>query len=90
MPFFPQVDVKIPAWLNPKKFENWYESSCETRFNNELGKPLHVETCAEEIIGWILDVFLDAAIDFDIIQKLRVSSKPCFPQLKSGRKRKME
>ena len=52
---------------------------------------LHVETCAEEIIGWVLDVFLDAAIDFDIIQKLRNEfGQPCFPQLKSGRKRKME
>ena len=38
-------------------------ASKNRRFNNELDKPLWVETCAEENISWILDVFLDSLID---------------------------
>ena len=72
--FFPSSRREIPAWLNPKSLKTGMDAPVKQRFNNELGKSLHVETCAEEIIVWILDVFLDAAIDFDIIQKLRVRS----------------
>ena len=34
-----------------------------TDFNLQLDKPLQVETCAEENISWILDVFLDSFIN---------------------------
>ena len=38
-------------------------ASINRRSNDELDKPIWVETCAEENIPWILDVFLDSLID---------------------------
>lgn len=72
--FFPSSRREVPAWLNPKSLRTGMNAPVNQRFSDELGKPVHVETCAEEIISWILDVLFDASIDFDIIGKLRVDS----------------
>ena len=37
------------------------------RFDDRLAKPLRVETCTEENIGWILNVFLDSLIDLRLL-----------------------
>lgn len=69
--FFPASRREDPDWLNPKSLGASMNSSANRRFNNELDKPLWIETCAEENISWILDVFLDSSFDLDELQKLQ-------------------
>ena len=60
--FFPASRREDPDWLNPKSLKARL-TSFSPRFNKQLDKPLWVETCAEENISWVLDVFLDSLID---------------------------
>ena len=68
--FFPASRREDPDWLNPKSLNIGMDASTNRRFSNQLDKPLWVETCAEENISWVLDVFLDSFFDFDEQQKL--------------------
>ena len=61
--FFPASRREDPDWLNPKSLKAGPEDSAIGRFNQELAKPIRVETCTEENISWILDVFLDSLVD---------------------------
>ena len=61
--FFPASRREVPDWLNPKSLKVSVNASKYRRFIDELDKPLCVETCAEENVAWILDVFLDSLID---------------------------
>lgn len=63
--FFPASRREDPDWLNPKSLQARLVDYESRRFSNELNKPLWVETCAEENISWVLDVFLDSFIDPD-------------------------
>ncbi len=72
--FFPASRHEDPVWLNPRSLEVNMGVPVNPRFSTELDKPLRVETCAERNIGWILDVLFDAAVDFDIIQRLQRGS----------------
>ncbi|MDE0636833.1 MAG: AAA family ATPase [Candidatus Poribacteria bacterium] len=63
--FFPASRREDPDWLNPKSLQARLVDYEGRGFNNELNKPLWVETCAEENISWVLDVFLDSFIDPD-------------------------
>ena len=67
--FFPASRSEDPDWLNPHSLKA-HPSPSSSRFNKQLDKPLWVETCAEENIAWVLDVFLDSLIDPDEQQKL--------------------
>ena len=60
--FFPASRREDPDWLNPKSLKA-HPTSSSSHFNKQLDKPLWVETCAEENISWVLDVFLDSLID---------------------------
>ena len=60
--FFPASRREVPDWLNPKSLKAHLTSS-SPRFDKQLDKPLWIETCAEENISWVLDVFLDSLID---------------------------
>ena len=60
--FFPASRREEPDWLNPKSLKA-EPSPFSPQFKRQLDKPLWVETCAEENISWILDVFLDSLID---------------------------
>ena len=40
------------------------------RFNDQLAKPLRIETCTEENISWILNVFLDSLVDLRLLRNL--------------------
>ena len=60
--FFPARRYENPDWENPNRLEEGLRSSTMD-FNFQLDKPLQVETCAEENISWILDVFLDSFIN---------------------------
>ena len=72
--FFPESRHEDPVWLNPKSLKINMDAPVNRRFSNDLDKPLQVETCADENIGWILDVLFDAAVDYDIIRKLQVGT----------------
>ena len=69
--FFPARRYEEPDWLNPKSLEA-EPNPFSSRFDRQLDKPLWIETCAEENIPWILDVFLDSLIDPDILQRLHI------------------
>ena len=71
--FFPASRHEDPIWLNPKSLKIKF-NPFSLRFNQQLDKPLRVETGAEENISWILSVLLDAAVDFDIIQQLQAGA----------------
>ncbi|RKU27131.1 hypothetical protein C6497_11920 [Candidatus Poribacteria bacterium] len=60
--FFPASRREVPDWLNPKSLKA-HPTYSSTRFDKQLDKPLWIETCAEENISWVLDVFLDSLID---------------------------
>lgn len=70
--FFPARRHEEPDWLNPKSLKAGMNDLANRRFDDELDKPLWVETCAEENVSWILDVFLDSLIDPDILQRLQI------------------
>ena len=61
--FYPASRREDPDWLNPKSLTAGPDDPAIKRFNNRLAKPLRVETCAEENISWILNVFLDSLVD---------------------------
>ena len=65
--FFPTSRREDPDWLNPKSLKAGPEDSVIGRFNQELAKPIRVETCTEENISWILDVFLDSLVDIELL-----------------------
>ncbi|RKU33909.1 hypothetical protein C6499_00340 [Candidatus Poribacteria bacterium] len=69
--FFPASRHEDPVWLNPEILKVNMDASVNRRFSKDLGKPLQVKTCANENIGWILDVLFDASVDYDIIRKLQ-------------------
>ena len=60
--FFPARRREEPDWLNPRSLKAKL-NPFSPQFERQLDKPLWVETCAEENIPWILDVFLDSLID---------------------------
>ena len=65
--FFPASRREDPDWFNPKSLTAGPETSAIGHFNKELAKPLRVETCTEESISWILDVFLDSLVDLNLL-----------------------
>ena len=66
--FFPASRREDPDWLNPRSLTVGLEDPSIKRFDNELAKPIRVETCTEENISWILDVFLDSLVDPNILR----------------------
>jgi len=60
--FFPASRREDPDWLNLKSLKA-HPTPPSHRFNKQLDKPLWIDTCAEENISWVLDVFLDSLID---------------------------
>ena len=63
--FFPASRREDPDWLNPRSLTAGPDDPAIKRFNDQLAKPLRIETCTEENISWILNVFLDSLIDID-------------------------
>ena len=76
--FFPASRRETPDWLNPNSIkdgiiEGGINVSANRHFAHQLDKPIWIETCAEENIGWILDVFLDSSVDVELLWKLQVT-----------------
>ena len=67
--FFPASRREDADWLNPKSLKA-HPTASSAHFNKKLDKPLWIETCAEENISWVLDVFLDSLVDPEEQQKL--------------------
>ena len=65
--FFPASRREDPDWFNPNSLTAGPDDSAIGRFNNRLTKPLRVETCTEESISWILNVFLDSLVDLRLL-----------------------
>lgn len=72
--FFPASRHENPVWQNPRSLKPDLDAPAIHYLVGELNKPLRVETCADENISWILDVLLDASVDYDIIKKLKEKS----------------
>ena len=67
--FFPARRYENPDWLYNASLETGLSSSI-TLSNQQLDKPLQVETCASENISWILDIFLDSYINPELAQEV--------------------
>ena len=65
--FFSASRHEDPAWLNPRSLNVNMDATANRRSNDNLHKPICVETCAKENISWILDVLFDASIDVNLI-----------------------
>ena len=65
--FFPTSRREDPNWLNPRSLTVGPDDPKIKRVDNELAKPIRVETCTEKNISWILDLFLDSRIDVDFL-----------------------
>ena len=68
--FFPACRSEAPYWLNPRSLKPSMDGSATRRYGNHLDKPIWVETCAEENVSWVLDVFLDSLTDPEQTHKL--------------------
>ena len=61
---FPDSRRENPEWLNRASVNHESVSSIPFRgSDDELAKPIHVETCAEDSIRWVSEVVLDAMIE---------------------------
>ena len=67
--FFPASRREDPDWFNPKSLTAGPDDPAMKRFNDRLAKPLRVETCTEENISWILNVFLDSLFDLRSLER---------------------
>lgn len=67
--YFPASRREKPDWLNAQSLRIG-PNPFSIYLNQRLDKPIWVETCAEENISWVLDVFLDSLIDPDEQQEL--------------------
>ena len=72
--FFPTSRHEDPVWQNPRGLKPSLDAPAIHYLAGQLNKPLRVETCADENISWILDVLLDASVDYDIIKKFKEKS----------------
>lgn len=72
--FFPVSRHENPVWQNPRSLKPSLGAPVAHYLDGNLNKPILVETCADENISWILDVLLDASVDYDIIKKFKGKS----------------
>ena len=61
--FFPASRREKPNWLNQESMKLDSVTATQLRLHDKLGKPIIVETCAEDTLSWLLDVSFDSMID---------------------------
>jgi predicted ATP-dependent endonuclease of OLD family len=66
--YFPPSRKEFPHWLNRSSLEQEVRFVVEQEITGELGKPIFVESSVQENKSWILNVFLDSLIDFDLVE----------------------
>ena len=76
--YFPARRYENPDWQNSNSLDEGLSSSMMD-FNLQLDKPLQVETCAEENISWVLDVFLDSFINPELAKEVPSVLNPDMP-----------
>lgn len=64
--FFPSSRHELPHWLNTKAIEDKPVFDIGNPDANRLGKPIVVESAAPANWRWLMDVLLDARIDFTL------------------------
>ena len=75
--FFPASRREDPEWLNPTSIKHESVTPAPYRLlHGQLSKPIRVETCAEGTISWVLDVFLDSMVDFDMLNPNATRQSP--------------
>lgn len=67
--FFPASRREDPDWFNPRSLTAGPDDPAIKRFNDQLAKPLRVETCTEENVSWLLNVFLDSLFDLRSLER---------------------
>ena len=67
--FFPASRREDPDWFNPKSLVVGPDDPAIKRYDDVLAKPLRVETCTEENISWLLNVFLDSLFDLRSLER---------------------
>ncbi|HII07389.1 MAG TPA: AAA family ATPase [Methanotrichaceae archaeon] len=63
--YFPSSRKEIPHWLNRGSVDDELTFQLKMQLTSTLGKPVFVESCANENKKWVLDVFLDSMVDFE-------------------------
>ena len=66
--FFPASRREKPNWLNQESMKLDSVTATQLRLHDKLGKPIIVETCAEDTLSWLLDVSFDSMIDLSRLQ----------------------
>jgi AAA domain, putative AbiEii toxin, Type IV TA system len=74
--FFPASRHERPHWLNQAAVEDQPVFGDYSRMQGQLQKPLVVERAAENNQQWLMDVFLDSMIDFDLVPQTGPGSVP--------------
>jgi hypothetical protein len=67
--YFPPSRTEFPHWLNSESVEDRERFKFSRKFSDKLGKPIFVETSSDANKAWILDVFLDSLIDFEMVDE---------------------
>lgn len=65
--FFPASRHERPHWRSTIAIDDQQVYGDYTRMQGELRKPLVVERAAEDNRQWLMDVFLDSMVEFDLI-----------------------
>ena len=63
--YFPPSRRENPHWLNPESIDDRGTFTFEQRLTGVLGKPVLVETCADNNRAWLFDIILDSMVDID-------------------------
>ena len=66
--FFPANRREYPDWLNRGTLPVGPNATLIGRFNNQLEKPLQVETSGAANAAWVLDVLVDSMIDLQLLK----------------------
>lgn len=60
--FFPSSRHESPGWLNQVSQIPHSVNATQRRVRGILGKPIQVETCTEETVKWVMDLYIDLVV----------------------------
>ncbi len=64
--YFPSSRKEMPHWLNHESLTDGAVFDFEIPIAGVLGKPIFIESCAKENKRWVLDIYLDSLLDYEI------------------------
>jgi hypothetical protein len=74
--FFPSTRRESPHWLNIPSVYDYCSFNLGNEITGKLGKPIFMESNAEETKKWLLDLFLDSMIAVDFGAQIFPSEDP--------------